>query len=69
MPNARQLAALAAVVGCDVRTVRSYFDGGRVLPIYARAIEDAWNRARAGEPLTVALSRGDGAGPDVRRMA
>ena len=69
MPNARQLAALAAVVQCDIRTVRSYFAGERVLPVMARAIEDAWNRARAGETLTVAVIRGDGEGSGVTRMA
>jgi hypothetical protein len=53
MPNARQLTALAAVVGCDVRTVRAYFEGRRVLPIYRLAIERAWQRAQDGEPMTV----------------
>jgi hypothetical protein len=69
MPNARQLAALAAAVGCDVRTVRSFFEGRRVLPIYATAIDDAWRRVRAGEPLVVAAARGDVAGHGILRDA
>ncbi len=68
-PNARQQAALAAIVGCDVRTVRSYFAGGPVLPIYGQAIARAWQGMQAGEPLTVAVTRGDFAAPGVRRDA
>jgi len=42
---------IAAMVGCDVRTVRSHFDGGRILPIYAAAIKDVWSRAISGESV------------------
>lgn len=59
MPTSHQLTALAAIVGCDPRTVRSYFAGGPVLRIYGRAIARAWQGMQAGEPLTVAVSRGD----------
>jgi hypothetical protein len=70
MPNARQLTALAAIVGCDVRTVRAFFEGRRVLPIYATAIERAWASVVAGEPLTIAVAdRGDFGGPGIRREA
>ena len=67
MPSTRDLAAIAAIVGCDVRTVRSYFKGRRTLPIYAQAIERAWALARTGAPRTADLLRD--VGPSVRRTA
>jgi hypothetical protein len=55
-PPPKQLMEIAVKAGgCDLRTVRKYFDGGRVSPLAERAIRSALAELGLADPRAKAV--------------